>query len=63
MSKRMQETFTGKIVVDSLPNESWVRFTDERGYKHAVYLRGDWARGLKARVTVEQIPAPKRRKP
>jgi len=63
VSKRMQETFTGKIVVDSLPNESWVCFTDARGHDYALYLRGDWANGVKARVTVEQIPPPKRRKP
>ena len=63
MSKRMRETFTGEIDVSALSDRSWVYFTDERGHEHVVCLRGDWADGMKARITVEQIPAPKRRKP
>ena len=63
MSKRVRATFTGEIDAIFFSGESWVHFTDECGHAHLVHVRGDWANGVKARVTIEQIPPPKRRKP
>jgi len=62
MSKRIRETFTGEIVVSPSSGKPWVCFTDERGHDHLVCLRGDWEDGMKARITVEQIPARKEEK-